>query len=545
MLECQRAMTEKKSAISSHLPYLPFVALAAWVFVVLARVFALRLRYPLDLEWMEGGVLTHALRLSKGQPLYAEPSVDFVSFLYTPLYPAILAAFSKVFGLSYTLGRAVSVLSFSGALAILFVAVRDIAPPFESDELQTVGTTAGLMGAATACLAFPFCGAFYDLVRADSLWLLLVSAGLYCCSPGGSTRKVLVGALLLVLAFFTKQTAAPFMVAAAVAVALTSSLKRALVFAAVAFGSTAAAILAGQYLTDGWLWIYIYRLHQAHETQFERIWAETPRVLFDYGFVLLIPIVACFVFVAFRRTLSKRLFYWACMGATGVATTAVTSATQGAYDNAYIPAVYFGALLSAACVVELPALAGGLRASTAGAVWSRTERHGRPLGSLRTFSILGLTVLSGHILTHWLDASPHIPTAQDQAAARKLLGYLTEQGPETFVPCHPFYNVLAGGNGHMHVMGLNDVYAWPRTITDDPARDTAIKERFRQSVLGSFQAQRWKRVIQDDCATPTLFGLNRYYGVIEDLGQSGRAPRPFTGYLCTPRYVWAPRGELP
>src|SRR4029077_4434078 len=118
------AMTEKKSAISSHVLYLPFIALAAWVFVVLARVFILRLRYPRDLEWMEGGVLTHALRLSKGQPLYAEPSVDFVSFLYTPLYPAVLCALSRIFGLSYMLGRTVSILAFSGALVFLVAAVR-------------------------------------------------------------------------------------------------------------------------------------------------------------------------------------------------------------------------------------------------------------------------------------------------------------------------------------------------------------------------------------------------------------------------------------
>jgi len=142
------------------------------------------------------------------------------------------------------------------------------------------------------------------------------------------------------------------------------------------------SILAGQYLTDGWLWIYIYRLHQSHETLFERIWPETPRILFDYGFMLLVPIAACLLFVAFRRRLSRRLFYWASMAATGLATAAVGSATQGAYDNAYIPAVYFGALLSAACAVELPALAAGLRASTDGAVWSIGERHRPWLGSL-------------------------------------------------------------------------------------------------------------------------------------------------------------------
>ena len=311
---------QAKRTLSSHLPFLPFIALSTWIFVVLARVFLSRLSYPLDLEWMEGGILTHALRLGRGQPLYAEPSVDFVSFLYTPLYPAVLCALSKIFGLSYVLGRAVSILAFGGALVFLVAAVRGIAQQFESEELPAVATAAGLLGAAAVCLAFPFCGSFYDLVRCDSLWLFLVSAGLYCCSPGRSMTRIVLGALLLVLGFFTKQTAAPFMVAAAASVALTSGIERGLVFSAVAFGSTTTAILVGQYLTDGWLWIYIYRLHQSHETLFERIWPETPRILLDYGFMLLLPIAACLLFVAFRRRLSRRLFHWASMAAAGLAT---------------------------------------------------------------------------------------------------------------------------------------------------------------------------------------------------------------------------------
>ena len=532
-----------KRTISSHLPFLPFIVLSIWCFVALSRVLILRLGYPLDLEWMEGGVLTHALRLGRGQPLYAEPSVDFVSFLYTPLYPAVLCVLSKVFGLSYVLGRAVSILAFSGALVFLVAAVRGIAQQFESEELPAVATTAGLLGAAAVCLAFPFCGAFYDLVRGDSLWLLCVSAGLYSCSPGRSTKWIVLGALLLVLGFFTKQTAAPFMVAAAASVALTSGIRRGLVFSAVVFGSTTAAILVGQYLTGGWLWIYIYRLHQSHETLLERIWPETPRILFDYGFMLLVPIAACLLVVAFRRRLSKRLFYWASMAATGLATAAVGSATQGAYDNAYIPAVYFGALLSAACAVELPALAADLRASADGAVWSIGERHRPWLGSLRIFGLLGLGLLSAHAMIRWLDPSPHVPTRQDHAKARRFLAYLTEQGPEILVPSHPFYSVLAGGTGHLHVMGVNDIYLWPRTITSDPGRDTAIKDRFRTSVMSSFRSRRWKMVIQDDCPTPRLFGLNTYYRLVEDLARSGQAPRSLTGYPCAPRYVWVPRGE--
>jgi len=536
---------QTKRILSSHLPFLPFIVLSIWIFVVLTRVFLSRLSYPLDLEWMEGGVLTHALRLARGQPIYAEPSVDFVSFLYTPLYPAVLAVLSKVFGLSYALGRSVSILAFAGALVVLVAAVRGIARQYESEELPAVATTAGLLGAAAVCTAFPFCGAFYDLVRGDSLWLFLVSLGLYCCAPGGSTRRIVLGALLLALAFFTKQTAAPFMVAAAASVALTAGIKRGLVFSAVAFGSTTTAILAGQYMTDGWLWIYIHRLHQGHETLLEKIWPETPRVLLHYGFALFLPIAACLLLAAVRRRLSLRLFHWAGMAVAGVATAALGSATQGAYDNAYIPAVYFGALLSAACVVELPALAAGLGVSTSDAVWSFGEPHGSRRGSLRAFGLLGLGILSAHTMIRWLDPSPHVPSRQDRAEAGRFLAYLAGQGPEVFVPCHPFYSVLAGGRGHLHVMGLNDVYFWPSAITADPASDAAIKERFRASVVSSFESRRWTRVILDDCATSRLFGLEKYYTLVEDLARSGRSPRSLTGYRCAPRYVWEPRGEGP
>jgi hypothetical protein len=534
-----------KRVLSSHLPYLPFLLLSAWVFAVLARVLLLRLTYPLDLEWMEGGTLVHALRLARGQPLYAQPSVDFVTFLYTPLYPAVLATLSKVFGLSYVLGRAVSILAFSGALVFLVASVRGVARQYESVDLRAVATSAGLLGAAAVCQAFPFCGAFYDLVRCDSLGLCLTAAGLYSCSPGRSRRSIVVGAFLLTLAFFTKQTAAPFLVAAAASVTLTSGMTPGLVFSAVAFGSTAAAILVGQYLTDGWFWIYIYRLHQSHETQLERIWPETPAILLDYGVVLLVPVAACLVLAAIRRRLSRRLFHWAAMAATGLATAAVSSATQGAYDNAYIPGVYFGVLLSAACVVELAALAAGLRASTGGAVWSVGTSHQAWRGSLRLSALLGLGLLAAHAVIRWEDPFAQIPTRRDRAAASSLLGYLKAQGPDVFVPCHPFYNVLAGGAGHLHCMAVSDVYDWPGAITGDPARDAAIKARFHESLTSSFESRRWTMVIQDDCSKARFFGLRAYYRLADDLARTGKAPRPLTGARCAPRYVWLPRDEAP
>jgi hypothetical protein len=78
-----------------------------------------RIRYPLDLEWMESGMMCHALRLLLGQGIYVPPSVDFIPHLYTPLYPALLALLGKLTGdVSYLAARLVSLLSFLGALGL-------------------------------------------------------------------------------------------------------------------------------------------------------------------------------------------------------------------------------------------------------------------------------------------------------------------------------------------------------------------------------------------------------------------------------------------
>jgi hypothetical protein len=143
---------------------------AAGVFILVlhARVFGQRLTLPLDLEWMEGGVLVHAYRLAQGKPICVPPSLDFVPFLYPPRYPALLAALGAVFPLGYTLGRAVSLVALALACATL---------PWICVGLTTERQPrwiAGLVGIAGAVVSgFTFSGSFYDLVRVDSLVLAL------------------------------------------------------------------------------------------------------------------------------------------------------------------------------------------------------------------------------------------------------------------------------------------------------------------------------------------------------------------------------------
>src|SRR5262249_3429787 len=58
------------------------LAAAPGVVQLALLVFAIgrRFAFPYDLEWMEGGMLNHALRLSEGHTIYPPPSVDFIPF---------------------------------------------------------------------------------------------------------------------------------------------------------------------------------------------------------------------------------------------------------------------------------------------------------------------------------------------------------------------------------------------------------------------------------------------------------------------------------
>jgi len=47
-------------------------------------VAAKSMSYPFHLEWMEGQVIDVISRVTHGLPVYTEPSIDYVPFIYTP-----------------------------------------------------------------------------------------------------------------------------------------------------------------------------------------------------------------------------------------------------------------------------------------------------------------------------------------------------------------------------------------------------------------------------------------------------------------------------
>jgi hypothetical protein len=499
-----------------------------------ARLFAGRSTFPLDLEWMEGGTLLHAQRIARGQGIYVAPSVDFIPFLYTPLYPALLALLSLVAPLGYLLGRWVSILAFAGALAT--IVVTSLAEGTTRIR-KILALLIGLAGAGAVAASFAFTGHFYDLVRSDSLLLALEALALWLALRRQGWKSAALAGAVIALAFFTKQTATIVGVGIGVGL-LASSFRRGLVY-----GGAAALVLAGGVgllvkTSHGWFWTYIFRLHQSHAFRWEAITDIAWPFLHQYCW----PMWAAMVFATVGLALSRRLrrgdaILWA-VALAGVIAALVGFATQWADSNAFIPAVFFPAfaasvLVARLCEVALTGRKWGaliLAASSAALLGGQNLHTGAPTpvrGRARSSILRGWPGL-GKVLPTLASA---VPSAQDRVAAGRLLAELGALPSPLFIPFHPYYAVLAGKRPFVHRMGVRDVEA---ALGRPAGLDQAIAAGYFAAIVLD-----WKSFPGE---WPNLDGR---YHLVREFHEGADSVRMFAGAQTSPRWLLVPNAEPP
>lgn len=501
--------------------------LALWAITTYAWVVAGRIRYPYDLEWMESGMLCHALRLFTGQPIYAPPSIDFIPHLYTPLYPLVVAGLSHVFGdVSYPLARAVSLLSFTGALTIAFLWARR----------EGGSWLAGLVALSLPLATFADAGGFYDLARSDSLQLFLTVAGAKVAFDArGRHADMVLAAVLLVAAFFAKQTAAPLIVFIGLGL-LPSRRPSVLTLAVAGCALFGLCLLVSNGASGGWFWTYIFRLHQSHPFHSHRAYVETPRILLALLGVAAIIVPWALISEGLRRDADSSsgelevpapapvgpqpspggLWFIAWLGLGGLVTSMISFGTQWAHTNAYIPGLFFPSLAIAVAAGRLLHRADEPRAQTSG------TRRGR---ALRQALVWGLLAASLYPRMRSLDPRAHIPTVADRQAGDAVIAKLRSAPGDVLIPFHPFYAHLAGKRTFLHRMGIWDV------------RDTvAAPVRGLQAAMVQ---RRFARIVMDDKVEATWHDwpeLLANYRIVERFV----GPRPVEGARTVPALVLEP-----
>ncbi|MFN7972290.1 MAG: glycosyltransferase family 39 protein [Acidobacteriota bacterium] len=454
---------------------------------------ASRAGYPYDLEFQEGGVVEHARRILAGQPLYPPPSIDFVPYIYPPLYFWTSAQVMRIAGVGARAARLVSIVSTLATFALLFHLVHR----------QTKDRLAGLVTAGLYAACFPVCLCWYDLARVDSLFLALcLAAAPVIVSPTRSTAAI--AGTILGIAFLAKQQALPL--AAGLAIALVpAGTMTAMIFVA-AFGAVALGFtLAANAWTHG---LYIYYVLEVPAGHALRPWAASGFWRHDLGrnVPILVGLAAALAIVrGGDETRGSRRIALGLLGG-GIAASWSGRLHQGGAENVLMPAM--AAL----------ALAAGLL-----------------LGRARSFTAQGaiLALLVAQLGMRLYDPRAQVPTAADRAAGDRLVAELARMDGDVLVADHGFLGVQAGKPAHAHGMALNDL---ERSRAVPPGGPLTLDRDLRAAI----DARRFSLIVLD--------GMSRFWkpalqGRYEKSGDAFSDPDVFwtrTGVRTRPRLLCRP-----
>ena len=482
-------------AWGERLAALPWILAGLGALGLLLYTVAGRLGYPYDLEWMEGGLLTHALRVTEGKGLYVEPSADFIPFIYPPLYTYVIAALSPVFGLGYALGRGLSLLGTLAGAGALIAAVRG------EGGRWPVG-----IGAAGLFLAtYDEGGTFFDLVRADGLLIGLLGWALVCMRQG----HLRAGGLLLTAAYATKHNAAAFGLVPLLWLAWTQGRGPALRFLAWSVGP--AVLFTGLMLLegDGLFLTYILGVPATHGIDGARAFPQAEVELWQAMPIALTVAALGGLGLLVRdlrggRPIPAAAAYWGGQVVVGVVLCALMRGHVGGYVNVLIPGFWLGALV---CGLLLSAL------------WQRLPAAPVGLG-------LGAVVLLQVWTGRW-SPTKYLPTARDRAAGDAVVAAIAaEEGP-VLAPWFPWYAVLAGKEPGLHLIGLWDI--------DHPGTPFASGRKVLDEALAE---QRYAAVFSPQ--GDLKHGLKTFYQSAGSLPVTGDAMKTRTGWRVVPRTIWRP-----
>lgn len=467
-----------------------------------------RMRYPFELNWLEGAGLDHVRRVLHGLPIYATPTLDFIAFPYTPLYFYTCALVARVIGVDFFAMRLVSFTAAMAMLALIFAIVRR-----ETSRSYPAWLACGLMAATYASTA-----GWFDVGRPDSLFVATLLAGVYAVQRG-TRRALLVGGVCLALSCLAKQTAV--MVALPLmAWSIVKDRRQSLFLIMPIVAVLAATTVYFQRTTDGWYWYYVIELQRTRgalvRARLLTFWTS------DVFKVLAVAVVLSTWYLlknARVRSLTRTQGVCAAAAAMIVATW-LSRLRAGNGLNVLMPAYAAIAILSGLAIGDVNAASGTV-----------DEFVDRKLDGI----VSALCLVQFFRLA--FNPFSHIPTRNDEIAGREIVRRLAAIDGEVFVPCHGYLAVMAGKHSYAHIQEIADLEA-PR---GDSTRAAAISETLRVE----FERRRFGAVVPCSSHMNILeaAGLSTFYmkhDVLFGAGDSrfrtlaGSAPR-------RPEAIYLPR----
>jgi hypothetical protein len=259
--------------------------------ISLKRVF-----FPYELEWMEGSIIDHVLRIFHGKPLYTEPSIYFTNWLYQPLYYYITSAVMSFTEVSYLPGRLVSECSVILSGLVIFFGARALAP---SSMFYALIAPALYIG------TYALTGYSFDIARIDSLLVLFLLSSVCIFTKNSSLKRSILSAILMACAIFTKQQA--FLYTLPIVFWLLINNRK---YAYAFIITLILSFTIGTFLlwndSGSWYFYYVYTIPAAKANGFG--WFRTLFVIPDY--LLSHWAIGMVVFIISLCTLKGKVIHW-------------------------------------------------------------------------------------------------------------------------------------------------------------------------------------------------------------------------------------------
>ncbi len=392
-----------------------------------------RMGYMFTLEWLEGASLIQVHRLLAGQPLYVQPTFEYVPLIYSPLYFYVSALFARLIGFGFLPLRLVSFLSTIGSVVMVYLIVRK----------YTANLYVSLMAAGSLLALYRISDTWFDLARVDMLAVFLTLLCIYLVQAGSLLRLALA-AIAISLACITKQTYW-ILVPPILVYALFLHGKKALTMIVATVVISLGTHLLLDRLYYGWYSFFVYSAGFGQGSSilagglvhfFQAYWIDAVLKIVPIMFLLS---VLYFVlrFRAYRATLGVLA-----LSAGMIVLSWLGILNKGGYSNVLIPSYIIfliGAWLSIAAVMQDGAVSNLARA-----------------GILLVYSLQLVLLL--------YPIAPQIPTVQDRKAGQAIVQDIRAQAGPVYVPFDNYLTLYAGKEPFAGFGSLGDLNQLPGGI---------------------------------------------------------------------------------
>ena len=496
---------------------LPVVA-TRWTLIVVATALTvsalvtavLRVSYPFDIDFIEDGMLMQAWRVTNGLPIYVEPSGAFAPHVYMPLYTWLGGLLLAVTGPSLAPLRLLSLAAtLVSAGLITWIGRR------ESDTWLIA-----VAGGALYLAGYRIVGGWYDLARVDALFMALTLAGLAAVIYWRrSAVGQLAAALLLALAYLTKQNGLYFGVIAAGYLLATEG-RRGLVFTGAFAFLVAVPTALLNAASQGWFMTYVFGIALASPTEWQRaLYSLGTEIFGDMGVLAALFVALAAILLVRYRQFALREQPWLLFIPAAILASVLGRASVGGARNQLMQAY---ALL---CLT--PAL-----------LWRELSRRSanrwvRPALELAVVAQLCLTLVSpvGRLIEP-APAQRYLPTAAMREAGERFIAHLSATPGDVLVLLHPYYALKAGKEPAAQIQAL-----WHARWRG--------REPLPADLVSRIENREYAEIISDESpyfeTEPALVALiEANYVPLRQLAPQD-APATLNGLLVRPQIIYVPR----